>query len=234
MNRPWEQHCPAIVATRTTTTEAEPIMSLSPVENVDSTLATVALPDEQLRRAGVYSVLAALLRDAPNEAVLGFVGELEVDAANNGNELLLSLNMLSLAARHSSSQALLDEYHALFIGLGRGELVPYGSWYQTGFLMEKPLGLLRADLAELGFARSDDVHEPEDHVAALFEVMAMLIHEGTDIDRQQRFFQAHIGNWAERFFDDLGNASSAVFYRSVARFGQAFLAMENRYLSLSE
>jgi TorA maturation chaperone TorD len=209
-------------------------MSLSTVGNVDSTLATVNLPDEQLRRAGAYSVLAALLRDAPNEAVLDFVAELEVDAANNGNELLLSLNMLSLAARHSAPQALLDEYHALFIGLGRGELVPYGSWYQTGFLMEKPLGLLRADLAALGFARSEDVHEPEDHVAALFEVMAMLIHEGSGIDSQQHFFQSHIGNWAERFFDDLGNANAAVFYRSVARFGQAFLAMENRYLLLGE
>ena len=209
-------------------------MPLAPAENIDQNQAAVVLPDEQLRRAGVYSVLAALLREAPTDAVLGFVSELEVDAANHGNELLVSLNMLSLAARHCDPQALTDEYHALFIGLGRGELVPYGSWYQTGFLMEKPLGLLRADLAELGFARSEDVHEPEDHVAALCEVMAMLIHEGVSIERQQRFFQAHIGSWAEHFFDDLGNASSAVFYRSVARFGLAFLAMEKRYLSLSD
>lgn len=209
-------------------------MSFSPVETHDSTLAAEALPEEQLRRAGIYSVLAALLRDAPTDAVLDFVAELEVDAANSGNELLVSLNMLSLAARHSSAQSLVDEYHALFIGLGRGELVPYGSWYQTGFLMEKPLGLLRSDLADLGFTRSADVHEPEDHVAALCEVMAMLIYEGIGIDRQQRFFQTHIGSWAERFFDDLGNANSAVFYRSVARFGQAFLAMENRYLSLND
>jgi TorA maturation chaperone TorD len=209
-------------------------MPLSPAEDIDHNDAAVVLPDEQLRRAGIYSVLAALLREAPTDAVLDFVGELEVDAANHGNELLVSLNMLSLAARHSASQALIDEYHALFIGLGRGELVPYGSWYQTGFLMEKPLGLLRADLAQLGFARSEDVHEPEDHVAALFEVMAMLIQQGVGIERQRRFFEAHIGSWAERFFGDLGNAGSAVFYRSVARFGHAFLAMENRYLSLAD
>ncbi len=85
--------------------------------------------------------------------------------------------MLSLAAEHSSTESLRDEYHALFIGLGRGELVPYGSWYQTGFLMEKPLGLLRADLARLGFERAEEVHEPEDHVAALCEVMALLIQD---------------------------------------------------------
>ena len=209
-------------------------MSLSPAENHDSTTATVTLPEEQLRRAGVYSVLAALLRDAPTDAVLDFVAELEVDAASSGNELLVSLNMLSLAARHSASQSLADEYHALFIGLGRGELVPYGSWYQTGFLMEKPLGLLRRDLADLGFTRSPDVHEPEDHVAALCEVMAMLIQEGVALDRQRHFFLTHIGSWADRFFDDLGAANASVFYRSVARFGHAFLAMENRYLSLND
>ena len=38
------------------------------------------------------------------------------------------------------------EYFDLFIGLGRGELLPYGSYYLTGFLHERPLARLREDL----------------------------------------------------------------------------------------
>jgi TorA maturation chaperone TorD len=205
-----------------------------PLYDNETQPAQPVLPEEQARRAGIYSVLAALLRDAPDAGVLQFVADLEADAGDDGNALLVALNMLSLAARHSAPAALRDEYHALFIGLGRGELVPYGSWYQTGFLMEKPLGLLRADLARLGYERDATVREPEDHIAALLEVMALLIQDGVAIERQQRFFDSHVGNWAGNFFDDLAQAESAVFYRSVARFGAAFLRLETRYLSLSD
>jgi len=191
-----------------------------------------AIPEEQARRAGVYSLLAALLRGPPGSEVLGFASLLEADAEENKSELALSFIMLSLAARHSEAETLGDEYHALFIGLGRGELVPYGSWYQTGFLMEQPLGLLRADLAELGYERSDHVHEPEDHIAALCEVMAMLIQEDAPMERQRLFFNRHVGNWADAFFTDLSEARSAVFYKSVARLGGAFVSLEARYLSL--
>ena len=175
-------------------------------------------------------MLAALLRDAPGDEVLGFVDRLETEDPRT--ELALALNMLALAVRHSSIPSIRDEYPALFIGLGRGELVPYGSWYQTGFLMERPLGLLRADLARLGFERAEEVHEPEDHIAALCEVMAFLIRDEVAIERQKHFFYSHLGNWAEDFFGDLSEADSAVFYRSVARFGSALLSLESRYLSL--
>lgn len=192
----------------------------------------IPIAEEQARRAGMYSVLAALLRDAPGKDVLDFVAQLESDVETHKGELPLALTMLALASRHSSAESLRDEYHALFIGLGRGELVPYGSWYQTGFLMEKPLGLLRADLARLGFERADDVHEPEDHIAALCEVMALLIQDQVPIEQQTRFFNSHIGNWAETFFTDLAEARSSVFYKSVARFGASFLSLEGHYLSL--
>ena len=190
------------------------------------------ITEEQARRAGIYSVLAALLRDTPGKDVLDFVGQLEAKADADKSELALALNMLALASRHSPADSLRDEYHALFIGLGRGELVPYGSWYQTGFLMEKPLGLLRADLARLGFERADDVREPEDHIAALCEVMALLIQDQVAVEQQTQFFNSHIGNWAGAFFDDLAAAQSSVFYKSVARLGSAFVSLEGRYLSL--
>ncbi|MGB1108737.1 MAG: TorD/DmsD family molecular chaperone [Gammaproteobacteria bacterium] len=190
------------------------------------------LSEEQAWRAGAYALLAALLRTAPDQAVLDHVAGLDQQGGKVENEILVSLSMLALSARSISPAEVEDEYHALFIGLGRGELVPYGSWYQTGFLMEKPLGLLRDDLAALGFQRDESVKEPEDHVAALCEVMSMLIGEVADEQKQQAFFDNHMSGWISKFLDDLSNARSAVFYQSVARFGAAFFALEKRYLSL--
>ncbi|MDX1529573.1 MAG: molecular chaperone TorD family protein, partial [Gammaproteobacteria bacterium] len=126
-----------------------------------------------------------------------------------------------------------DEYHDLFIGIGRGEVIPYGSWYLTGFLMDRPLAVLRGDLAELGFERQQDVKEPEDHIAALCEIMAMLItNEEHDIAVQRRFFQAHIEPWGRTFFQDLQKAKTARFYRAVGQFGEQFVDFEQKYLSL--
>jgi TorA maturation chaperone TorD len=117
--------------------------------------------------------------------------------------------------------------------MGRGELRPFGSWYLTGFLMEKPLGRLRDDLAMLGYQRQEGVTEPEDHVAALCEVMAMMISEGVGFQQQSHFFESHMVGWLEHFFADLSEAKTVVFYRAVGRFGASFTAMEKRYLSMS-
>ena len=182
-------------------------------------------------RADLYGLLAALLRAVPTPELVGNLTALAVDdAADAFSKALLGLR---LAAREVSLPEIDDEYHALFVGLGRGELVPYGSWYLTGFLMEAPLGELRRDLQRLGFERQDGVCVPEDHVAALCEVMAMLVGEqGADLDTQRAFFDRHLGSWADRFFSDLEKAEAAVFYRAVGRLGQAFVALEREYFTL--
>jgi TorA maturation chaperone TorD len=190
-----------------------------------------AAPDREVQaRADLYGLLAALLRAVPTLELVENLTGLAVDGADDFSKALLALR---LAAREVSLPEIDDEYHALFVGLGRGELVPYGSWYLTGFLMEAPLGELRRDLERLGFARQDGVCEPEDHVAALCEVMAMLIGEaGADLDTQRTFFDRHLGSWADRFFSDLETAEAAVFYRAVGRLGQAFVALEREYFTL--
>jgi len=185
---------------------------------------------EQQYRASAYSILAALLRQVPTSAVLEHVANFS-DIAVDEDELLLSMSMLGLAAKSSELSAVDDEYHDLFIGLGRGELVPYGSWYLTGYLMEKPLSVLRDDLKILGFERDESVVEPEDHVAALCEVMSLLISDDdVTLETQTLFFEKHMSPWIDRFFNDLSEAKSAVFYRSVGRFGAAFLNLEKQYL----
>lgn len=189
------------------------------------------IAEEQVYRAGAYRMLAALLRDVPREDVLSQVSALaEIQTEND--ELALAMSMLGLSARDRTPQQIDDEYHNLFIGLGRGELVPYASWYLTGFLMEKPLALLRGDLAALGFERTSGTFEPEDHVAALCEVMAMLISENNPLQTQIEFFHAHLANWVDRFYLDLSQARQAVFYRAVGRFGTAFFELERDYLAM--
>jgi TorA maturation chaperone TorD len=118
----------------------------------------------------------------------------------------------------------------LFIGLGRGEVVPYGSWYATGFLMERPLAELRDDLREIGVERQPGVHEPEDHAGALCDTMALLISGDppAPLEAQQRFYARHLEPWLPRFFADLQRAASARFYRAVGRLGGHFVAVETQ------
>lgn len=190
------------------------------------------IEDEQRYRASAYALLAALLREAPAQPVLEHVVTLAPPEDADADALTSAMAELAQAARSADPAVLEDEYHGLFIGLGRGEVVPYGSWYLTGFLMEQPLSDLREDLARLGFARNDDVAEPEDHIAAIFEVFSVMILEDFSLSEQQRFHETHMLPWIGRFFVDLGKAKSASFYQAVARFGAAFNELEKQYLSM--
>jgi TorA maturation chaperone TorD len=190
------------------------------------------LENEQRYRAGAYGLLAALLRAAPEQALLDHLVELSPQSDAEPDALFEAMSGLAMAARNIDLNQLEDEYNALFIGVGKGEVVPYGSWYLTGFLMEQPLSDLRDDLRVLGFERSAETHEPEDHVAAIFEVFSVMISDAASLSEQQRFFETHMKPWLERFFADLGNARSADFYKSVAQFGAAFIELESAYLSM--
>lgn len=97
--------------------------------------------------------------------------------------------------------------------------------------MERPLVLLRNDLARLGFERQEHVSEPEDHAAVLCDVMALLhdVDDGVDAATAARFFRQHVGPWMGRFFNDMQTAESADFYRAVGRFGERFMEIETRY-----
>lgn len=190
------------------------------------------LEDEQRYRAGAYSLLAALLRAAPEQFLLDHLLEISPQDDAEPDALAEAMSALATTARSQDPQQLEEEYNALFIGIGKGEVVPYGSWYMTGFLMEQPLSDLRDDLRALGFERSADTHEPEDHVAAIFEVFSVMISDASSLSEQQRFFDTHMKPWLERFFTDLGNARSADFYKYVARFGAAFIELESAYLSM--
>ncbi len=196
------------------------------------TIDSAGIDEEQQYRASAYALLAGLLRASPDQAMLDRLSVLGNAGVAEGDELMLAMSMLALSAQRHTPDVIDEEFHQLFIGLGKGEVVPYGSWYLTGFLMEKPLSDLRDDLARLGFERSEDVVEPEDHAAALCEVISIMIADASELSVQNQFFQRHLVNWLDRFFSDLSEASSAVFYKSVARFGAAFIALEKQYFSM--
>lgn len=191
-------------------------------------------------RSRVYALLGALLAGPPRAELLERLAGIGNDDENPAGEddLGRAWHSLGAAARRLDVETLDDEYHALFIGISRGELVPYASWYLTGLLMEQPLADLRSDLQSLGIQRQDEVSEPEDHAGALCQVMALLSHSRSDgqaaanYSSQQAFVARHLAPWIKRFFQDLENAEAADFYCSVAQLGNAFIDFEWRYLEL--
>jgi len=187
----------------------------------------------QVLRASVYELLAQLLAREPQEATiqgLRDIGEIDVGEG----PMAMGWQLMKQAACKTDLPAIHDEYFALLIGVGRGELVPFGSWYMTGFLMEKPVAVLRADLDRLGIERQRDVAESEDHIAALCDAMALIIRNSSEIPlaTQQAFFNDHLAPWVQRFFGDMQNARSAHFYRSVGFFGESFFDFEQQLLHM--
>ncbi len=188
---------------------------------------------EERLRASTYSLLGALLAAPPAESLIALLTQITPAEVRGDDDLATAWEVLRLAGERATVESLDDEYHVLFVGISRGELVPYGSWYMTGFLMDQPLAVLRRDLAELGFERQENNKEPEDHVAALLETMGLMIGDGDiSVDTQRRFFQSHMGPWMKTFFLDLQKASAARFYRAVGQFGEQFIEFERSYLTM--
>lgn len=187
----------------------------------------IEVAEEDLLRAQLYGLLASLLSKAPDQDTLASLAQLSGDETALGK----AIAALSRVAAGSNAAAVSDEYHDLFIGVGRGELLPYASYYLTGFLHEKPLAKLRNDMAAHGASKSEDVSEPEDHAASVLEVMAGLIDgrfgNPVSIEDQEEFYDAHIASWMTVFFQDLGGASSSVLYATVAEVGLRFLEIES-------
>lgn len=183
---------------------------------------------EDILRAEHYGFLARLLAAAPSADLLADIAAVKGDDTALGQ----AYGALARSAAATRPEAAEKEFFELFIGVGRGELLPFTSFYLTGFLNERPLAELRADLARLGVARAEGRHEPEDHIALLFEVMAGMAR-GDVAGDQAAFFDRHIAPWAAQFFDDLAIAPSARFYRALARVGRLFMDIEARAFALS-
>jgi TorA maturation chaperone TorD/DNA-binding transcriptional regulator YdaS (Cro superfamily) len=183
------------------------------------------------QRAAEYGLLALLLGKAPNSDTLNRIAQLKGDASDLG----IAHIELATAATDTGERAINSEFFNLFIGVGRGDVLPYASYYLTGFLHERPLARVRQDLDRIGVARTKETSEPEDHIAILCEVMAGLAARTFEADfaEQAKFFERHLKPWAGRLFADLELAKQATFYRAVGRVGRIFMELESEAFALA-
>jgi TorA maturation chaperone TorD len=219
---PAERVVAVEAATGVTRTVLRPdLYSEQPANNID---------DVDAARAAEYALLSVLLARAPDAEFLARLARLRADASPLG----LAHAALAEAAAATTAERAEREFFNLFIGLGRGELMPYGSYYISGFLYERPLARLREDLGRLGIARAEHNCEPEDQAAILCEIMAGLAGgkfpapAGAD----RALFEKHLAPWIGRFFADLERAAEADFYRRVGTLGRLFINIETEAFAL--
>lgn len=204
--------------------------SLRPDLYGEPSASSAGLDEVDIARAQEYALLSLLLARAPSADMLRRLGTVRADASPLG----IAHAALAEAATRAVPEKVEREFFNLFVGLGRGELLPYGSYYQTGFLHERPLARLREDLIVLGIARAEDQVEPEDHAAILLEIMSGLASgrfpapKGAD----RELFEKHLAPWIGRFFADLESAQEADFYRHVGTLGRVFVDIESEGFAL--
>ncbi|MBD3679421.1 MAG: molecular chaperone TorD family protein [Rhodobacteraceae bacterium] len=186
----------------------------------------IGVSEEDVLRADLYDFLAALLAHPAKKDMIDRARALSGDDTDLGR----GITSLSRVASQASEKSVEREFNTLFIGLGRGELLPYASYYMTGFLNEKPLAALRNDMLTLGIERAPNVYEPEDNIASLCEMMAGMIRgrfgKSVPLQRQKEFFGKHLAPWAGHFFADLEGAKNSLFYAPVGAIGKTFIEIE--------
>ncbi len=188
--------------------------------------------DEETARAEVYGLLSALYYAPPSAELHENIKVAVTESPAPGAVLEGSWAELVAAAREQTLADIVQEYDALFGGVGKPEVYLFGSHYLSGFLNEKPLAALRTDIAALGLARDEAMPETEDHAAYLFEVMRYLI-AGDDVEvanltRQREFFARHLQPWLPMMCEAVMQHPKARFFRALAAFTQAFINVESQ------
>ncbi len=193
-----------------------------------------AIGAEDRLRADLYNYLGLMLSRPPDETLLAQTAALQ---GEDSTDLGRAVAALAERARATDFKSARREFNALFIGLGRGELLPYASYYLTGFLNEKPLATLRRDLRARAITRAPNVYEPEDNIATLMEVMGGMIvgrfGPPASLDDQRTFFNRHVAPWAGHFFADLEKAKTADLYAPLGAAGRAFVEIEREAFRLT-
>ena len=201
-------------------------MSTQTAENLN------IINNEDQLRADMYSFLANLLRAEPSAELVNQLTKLESDESPIGK----SIKTLSKLASSLDLPTIRDEYVRIFIGVGRGEILPFASYYLTGFLKDKPLAKLRNDMKEIGIQLAENVKEPEDHIASLFDMMSGLslgkFSKKFSIGEQKEFFNKHLAPWVDLLMRDIESSRIAVFYSPIGTIGREFMEIERSSFSM--
>jgi TorA maturation chaperone TorD len=178
-------------------------------------------PEEQAR-ANLYGLLARLFYAPPDAELLQGIAAEKMEG-----ELAADWAALASAAASARPEALREEYEGAFIGTGKAPVTLYTTAYAIRYSTDVPLVALRGELARLGLARRAHVGEPEDHIAALCEVMRHLVaQQKYGLDEQRQFFSRWIRPTIEPLCGAIERSDKTSFYKAVARFANAFLTVE--------
>jgi len=186
------------------------------------------LPPEEAARANLYGLLARLFYAAPDAQLLeALASAQDGEAGEAEGGLGEAWDALARAAASADPEAVHEEYETAFIGTGKAPVTLYTCAYTMRFSNEAPLALLRGELSALGLGRREHAHEPEDHIAALCEVMRHLVAEQKrDLEEQKRFFGKWIQPAAEPLCAAIEKSDHTAFYKAVGRFAKSFFDIE--------
>ncbi len=186
------------------------------------------LAPEERARADFYGLLARLFYAPADRALLealASMGALPSDDASAA--LALAWRELSQAASAVSEDAARDEYEALFVGTGKAEVSLYTTAYTIKSAIDNPLVEIRDFMDRHGLVRKESTFEPEDHIAALCEIMRIIVAtQQASMPEQTRFFRSYIGPGGILLCDAIYRNTKAVFYRHVARLARTFIELE--------
>ncbi len=208
---------------------------MSGVTETMTIVRDLALTEEDQARANLYGLLARLWYAAPDQALLGAFTQSERSTDDAGDTALARAwrglaREIAAANPDELADELAHEYDALFTGTGRAEITLYCSHYLTESGRERVVVALRDILPELGLGRDSGTSEPEDHFAALLEIMRHMIVQGSDVAQitfQEKFFLSYIEAAYVPLTDAVLANGGAHFYKDVARLTRAFLDVES-------
>lgn len=201
-----------------------------------SRAAPVEVAPEDQARAEFYALLGRLWYAAPDRALLDAIaGAPPLTAEGAHGALAEAWRRLQAAAAIADPAVVAGEYDAVLVGVGKAEVTPYVSHYLVETGKERVLVALRDELAELGLGRVGATHEPEDHFAALCEVMRHLVGNGAGdaaMQQQKNFFTRYMERAYNLFTDQVTASGKTDFYKHVARFTKAFCDVEAASLDM--
>ena len=197
-------------------------MSTAPLQFVPT------LPPEEAARANFYGLLARLFYAPPDETLLRTLADSAGPEVEEGG-IGAAWSELAAAAAEAEAERVREEYETAFVGVGKAPITLYTSAYSVRFTNETPLAALRGALSGLGLGRRADATEPEDHVAALLDVMRHLIAEQKrELQDQKVFFERWLWPSVQPLCAAIEKAEGLLFYKSVARLLLEVCTLEHR------
>jgi len=203
-------------------------------------------------RAQIYAFLSRIYGEELDEAFLRKIKEKNKQINFKDPEIARGYKSLKkiteqVEINEKTVQELGADYASLFLGIRRHPAHPYESVYlsKDRIVMRQPWREALRIYEEEGLTKTDEIKEPEDHVALELEFMAYMcrkMEEALDrndtfevsriLDVQGKFLANHLGAWIPAFCEDIARGPSKLdFYRAMAIITERFIILEKEYVA---